>query len=155
MALNGTNDLGRAATTLLATVVVIIFGLCVCAFILLAFTNDPGKPMLFCILTALSCVLLSWLLRDKPKNQVKDRSVLWLLGFRRRKKTVVYQLVRRDSTKPKKYGTNQPPSVKTIQFLNEAARESNWVPSGPAVTRPNPSGATSEAAELARRRRTS
>ncbi len=122
----GPQNSGRDAVALLATSFVLMLGLVICAFIILAFNTDPTQPLITCAVLFLSSGLLLWLLREKPKNQGLEKKYFWF-SRRKRQQEPVYNPVRRKNTSQEQLGTKQPPSAASIRELADGLN--TWVPS--------------------------
>lgn len=123
------NDLGRLATSLLASTFVMLGGLSVCGFIILAFSDDPKNDLLWLVGGVTGLGLLLWLLRDKPTNQARMRNFFWLT--RQKPETYMPNYVprRRRGSQNAAFGSNEPPTAEGIRELNEGAN--TWVPKSP------------------------
>jgi hypothetical protein len=120
------HDAGRNATALMATCYVFACGLCVCAFISLAFSQNPGQPILLASGITAAMFSLLWLLRDRRENRWLEGGSAWLLRRRPDEETLQYnpRLLRKTV---REFGTNQPPTAAEIHEL--AQNTNTWVPS--------------------------
>ena len=123
----GPHNAGRDAVAILATCFVMMLGLVICGFIILAFNKDPTQPLIACAVLFSSSGLLLWLLREKPKNRVLEEECFWFSRKRKCQHEPVYNPVRRKNTPPEQLGTNKPPSVESIRDLADGLN--TWVPS--------------------------
>ena len=121
-------DAGRKATALMATTFVFAGGLVACLCVAVAFSNDFWVPVLTCLGTLGTAMMLLWLMRiDRAQSRI-DRSFLEL--FRRPKEDdelLRYEPMKLKRHQPKIYGSNEPPSVESVRDLADNPR--NWIPS--------------------------
>ena len=119
------DQLGRAAVSAVATTAVIIGGAVVGVFVFSTGSQRPTASILVYGGILAGCVLLIWMLRDRPSNQprvrLRDR-------FRRRRPTRREPriLVKRRHGDIEPDAANQPPTAEQLQDLKD--HSSTWVP---------------------------
>jgi hypothetical protein len=120
------HDAGRNATALMATCYVFTCGIAVCAFISLAFSQNPVQPILLASGISAAMLSLLWLLRDRRENRWLEGGHAWLLRRRPDEETLQY---RPRLLRPvvREFGTNRPPTAAEIREL--AQNTNTWVPS--------------------------
>ncbi len=121
-------DAGRTATALMATTFVFAGGLIACLCVSVAFADDYLVPVLTCLGTLGTAMMLLWMLRLERAQSRTDRSFLEI--FRRPKEDdelLRYQPLRMKRHQPQIYGSNEPPSAESVRELADNAR--TWVPS--------------------------
>lgn len=120
------NEQGRTAVSALATAVVVVGGLTVLIFLIMAGADRPG-PILGTLLgTGLVLAVVFWLLRDRP-DPATGSPKLW--PFRRRQKTGPEKeivLKRRDEGQDDLLGNNEPPTAEKVRDLRDHG--GTWVP---------------------------
>lgn len=98
-------------------------------FVILAFANNPVKPILAMSGIFLGVAVLLWLLREKPKKTIEEEEAKWFGLFRKPKETKAYKLSRRRKPKIIQFGTNEPPDVERIREIKELSDGmKNWAP---------------------------
>lgn len=120
---------GREAIVWLATAAVFFMGVIFCGFTILAFSNEPRKPILVMtgVFSGLAVVL--FLLRDKPKKLIGEEEEKWFGLFRKPKLVTRYKPARTRKVKIVEFGTNEPPSAESIREIKELSDGmKNWSP---------------------------
>lgn len=125
----GKRDGGHDAVSWLATGFVCLLGIVFCGFVVLAFSKEPGKPVMILSGVFLSLAILFWLFREKPQEIVQETEAKWFGVFAKPKATTSLKLTRRKKPKIVQFGTNQPPSADDIREIKELTDGmKNWVP---------------------------
>ncbi|MCX7419388.1 MAG: hypothetical protein NT013_07600 [Planctomycetia bacterium] len=125
----GNRDGGHDAVSWLATGVVSLMGIIFSGFVVLAFANDPQKPVMLLAGVFLSLAVLMWLLREKPKVVIAEKEAKWLGIFAKPKVVSKLRLTRRKKPKIEQFGTNEPPDAERIREIKELTDGmKNWVP---------------------------
>ncbi len=131
------HDLGDKATALLATTFVVFGGAAVCALIATAFSSRPSERALTLGAVFAAMLLLLWVLRERPRNELKETRYFWLLRRRPKRQKTVVEIRFQRPRKPTQYGTNRPPTAEQIRELRENVN--TWVPaSAPPRRRSQP-----------------
>lgn len=134
------SDPGRSAAGWLATCLVVLGGSLGCLVIIFAGASDP-VPGLVGFAGAFTCLLLLlWLLREKPKNEVRTQHMLWL--FRREPPAPRTQYaVRRQPPSQQPAGhANRPPTADEVRQLKDDPH--NWIPARGASRQRQPGAQT-------------
>lgn len=127
--MSGKRDGGREAVSWLATGIVCFLGVLFCGFTILAFANEPRKPILVMSGVFLGLAILLFLLRDKPKTSNDEEEEKWFGLFRKPKAVTRYKLTRHRQPKIVQFGTNEPPTVERIREIKEVSDGmKNWAP---------------------------
>lgn len=122
-------DGGREAVSWLATGAVFFLGILFCGFVILAFANEPTKPVLVISGVCLGLAIVLFVLREKPKETIAEEERKWFGLFRKPKAITSYKLTRRRKPKIVQFGTNEPPSVERIREIKEVTDGmKNWTP---------------------------
>ena len=120
------NEQGRTAVSALATAAVVVGGLTVLIFLVMAGADRPG-PILGTLLgTGLTLGVIFWLLRDRSESAAGSPK-LWKFSHRKKpeqEREIV--LIRRDDDGADPLGNNEPPTLETIRDLRDHG--STWVP---------------------------
>lgn len=125
----GNRDGGRDAVSWLATGFVCLLGIVFCGFVVLAFANEPRKPVMVLVGVFLSLAFLMWLLREKPKEVIAEKEAKWFGIFAKPKVVSKLRLTRRKKPKIVAFGTNEPPDAQRIREIKELTDGmKNWVP---------------------------
>jgi hypothetical protein len=125
----GNRDGGRDAVSWLATGVVCLMGIVFCVFVVLAFANEPQKPVMLLAGIFLSLAMLMWLLREKPKEAIAEKEAKWFGIFAKPKVVSKLKITRRKKPKIVQFGTNEPPDAERIREIKEVTDGmKNWVP---------------------------
>ena len=104
-------------------------GIVFCVFVVLAFANEPHKPVMLLAGIFLSLAMLMWLLREKPKEAIAEKEAKWFGIFAKPKVISKLKITRRKKPKIVQFGTNEPPDAERIREIKEVNDGmKNWVP---------------------------
>lgn len=127
--MSGKRDGGREAVSWLATGAVFFFGVLFCGFTILAFANEPRKPILVASGLSIGLAIVLFVLREKPKDSVEGGEEKWFGLFRNPKVVTRYKPTRHRKPKIVQFGTNEPPSADSIREIKEVTDGmKNWAP---------------------------
>lgn len=136
MAFKRNPDGGRQAVAWLAVAFALTTGTCVCAFIILAFADQPREPFLVLGGIVTGIILFLWgLSSPKEKNLTQSRFLFWLKARDEIDPAAAYQ-PRRKRRRGDKLGSNGPPTLESVREITET--HARWVPHGPAPRRDRP-----------------
>lgn len=122
-------DGGREAVSWLATGAVFFLGVLFCGFTILAFANEPRKPILVMSGVFVGLAIVLFLLRDKPKTSIEEEEAKWFGIFRKPKAITRYKLTRHRKPKIVQFGTNEPPTAEQLREIKEVTDGmKNWAP---------------------------
>lgn len=113
----------------MATGFVCFLGVIFCGFVILAFANNPQKPVALLAGGFLGLAIVLWVLREKPKQSVEEHERKWFGIFTKPKPMQNIRLTRRRKPKIVAFGTNQPPTAERIREIKELTDGmKNWTP---------------------------
>ena len=119
------SDSGRQAVIWLGTSFVIVMGAGASAFVIIAGSDQPQRPLIFCGLL-FSGLILMLLLMSVRWDQSASRLKVWLSAQNRNNPTDDYRAARRSIEAREEFGSNGPP---TIESVKDAANHGGaWVP---------------------------
>jgi hypothetical protein len=141
-------DGGHDAVVMLASAVVLAFGAAFCALMVLFVAENASRALLVSMGAFVIATSSIWFLSTEPADPTEKRWSWWRRLLHRRRLTKSYRPKARMKTKVIQYGTNQPPSVESVQQIKaQTDGVKNWSPKSspnkPAGTPTNES--TSEA----------
>lgn len=127
--MSGKRDGGREAVSWLATGAVFFLGVLFCGFLILAFANEPRKPILIMSGIFIGLAFVLFVLREKPKDAIAEEETKWFGLFRKPKAFTRYKLTRHRKPKIVQFGTNEPPTVERLREIKEVTDGmKNWAP---------------------------
>lgn len=140
VSLRRNSDSGRRAATLLATVFILALGAASTAFMLASMADQPTWRS-WAVWGALFGGAAWFLLRlDRPTRKGLGWQTLtfWLQTRDRTNPLETYRFRRRPPETQPRYGTNEPPTLESLQDADQSFVK--WVPKGPPPERSRPPG---------------